>query len=67
VTLPPLGQQPFLKDLEIYGMKNLETIGPEFYYVQAGEGSNSSFQPFPSLEHIKLHKMPNWKEWLPFE
>ncbi|RHN43866.1 putative leucine-rich repeat domain, L domain-containing protein [Medicago truncatula] len=48
-------------------MKKLEIIGPEFYYVQAGEGSNSSFQPFPSLEHIKLHKMSNWKEWIPFK
>ena len=67
VTLPPLGQLPFLKDLEIYGLKILETIGPEFYFVKRGEGSNSPFQPFPSLEHMKLHNMPNWKEWFPFE
>jgi len=67
VTLPPLGQLPSLKDLEIYGLKILETIGPEFYFVKRGEGSNSPFQPFPSLEHMKLHNMPNWKEWFPFE
>ncbi|CAL5201674.1 unnamed protein product [Lathyrus oleraceus] len=67
VTLPPLGQLASLKDLEIYGMKMLETIGQEFYYVQAGEGSISSFQPFPSLELMKFHDMPNWKEWLSFE
>ncbi|CAL5201535.1 unnamed protein product [Lathyrus oleraceus] len=67
VTLPPLGQLPSLKDLEICGMKMLETIGPEFYCVQARECSNSSFQPFPSLECIKIHDMPNLKVWLPFE
>jgi hypothetical protein len=66
-TLPPLGQLPSLKDLEIYGMKIIETIGPEFYFVREGEGSSSSFQPFPSLEYLKLHDMPNLKEWFPFE
>ncbi|XP_058788352.1 putative disease resistance RPP13-like protein 1 [Vicia villosa] len=67
VTLPSLGQLPSLKDLEIFGMKMLETIGLEFYCVQARECSNSSFQPFPSLECIKIHDMPNLKVWLPFE
>ncbi|AES69619.2 putative P-loop containing nucleoside triphosphate hydrolase, leucine-rich repeat domain, L [Medicago truncatula] len=65
--LPPLGQLPSLKDLEIFGMKMLETIGPEFYYVQIEEGSESFFQPFPSLERIKFNNMPNWNQWLPFE
>jgi len=67
VTLPPLGQLPSLKDLEISGMEMLETIGLEFYYVQIEEGSNSSFQPFPSLERITFDNMPNWNEWIPFE
>ncbi|AES69664.1 putative P-loop containing nucleoside triphosphate hydrolase, leucine-rich repeat domain, L [Medicago truncatula] len=67
VTLPPLGQLPSLKDLQICGMKMLETIGTEFYFVQIDEGSNSSFLPFPSLERIKFDNMPNWNEWLPFE
>ncbi|AES69608.2 putative P-loop containing nucleoside triphosphate hydrolase, leucine-rich repeat domain, L [Medicago truncatula] len=67
VILPPLGQLPSLKDLEIFGMKMLETIGPEFYYVQIEEGSESFFQPFPSLERIKFNNMPNWNQWLPFE
>ncbi|KEH38203.1 LRR and NB-ARC domain disease resistance protein [Medicago truncatula] len=66
-TLPPLGQLPFLKDLEIHGMKMLETIGPDYYYVQIEEGSNFSFQPFQSLERIKFNNMPNWNQWLPFE
>jgi len=67
VTLPPLGQLPSLKDLEICGMKMLEKICPKFYYVQIEEGSSSSFQPFPSLERIKFNNMPNWNAWLPFE
>jgi len=67
VTLPPLGQLSSLKDLEICGMEMLETVGPEFYYVQIEEGSNSSFQPFPSLVRIKFDKIPNWNEWIPFE
>ncbi|XP_045826901.1 putative disease resistance RPP13-like protein 1 isoform X1 [Trifolium pratense] len=66
-TLPPLGQLPSLKDLSITNMFILETIGPEFYCAQGGECSNSSFQPFPSLERIKFDSMPSWKEWLHFE
>ncbi|WJX30916.1 hypothetical protein P8452_19404 [Trifolium repens] len=67
ITLPPLGQLPSLKDLEIHGMKNMDTIGLEFYCAQGGECSNSSFQPFLSLERIKFHSMPSWKEWLQIE
>ncbi|GAU38262.1 hypothetical protein TSUD_119420 [Trifolium subterraneum] len=65
VALPPLGQLPSLKDLSIKGMSILETIGPEFYGLLGG-GSNSPFQPFPSLEHLEFSFMCNWKEWLPF-
>ncbi|AES69651.2 putative P-loop containing nucleoside triphosphate hydrolase, leucine-rich repeat domain, L [Medicago truncatula] len=67
VILPPLGQLPSLKVLKICGMNMLETIGLEFYYVQIEDGSNSSFQPFPSLERINFDNMPNWNEWIPFE
>ncbi|CAJ2640643.1 unnamed protein product [Trifolium pratense] len=67
MTLPPLGQLPSLKDLEIHGMKILETIGLEFYFTEGGECSNSSIQPFLSLERIKFDSMPSWKEWLQFE
>jgi len=67
VTLPPLGQLPSLKDLSIGYMLILEKIGPEFYCVGEGEGSDSSFQPFPSLECLTFFNMRNWKEWLSFE
>ncbi|XP_058759346.1 putative disease resistance RPP13-like protein 1 [Vicia villosa] len=67
MTLPPLGQLPSLKKLSISNLLLLETIGREFYCIEEGECSNSTFQPFPSLEYMQFHKMPNWKEWLPFE
>ncbi|WJX50360.1 hypothetical protein P8452_36678 [Trifolium repens] len=67
MTLPPLGQLPSLKDLEIGRMKTLETLGPKFYCSLGGECSNSSFQPFLSLERIQFHSMPSWKEWLHIE
>ncbi|RHN66394.1 putative P-loop containing nucleoside triphosphate hydrolase, leucine-rich repeat domain, L [Medicago truncatula] len=66
VTLPPLGQLSALKNLSIRGMSILETIGPEFYGIVGG-GSNSSFQPFPSLKNLYFDNMPNWKKWLPFQ
>ncbi|XP_058788535.1 putative disease resistance RPP13-like protein 1 [Vicia villosa] len=67
MTLPPLGQLPSLKKLSISNLLLLETIGPEFYCVEEGECSSSTFQPFPSLEHMKFHSMPNWKDWISFE
>ncbi|KEH18858.1 putative P-loop containing nucleoside triphosphate hydrolase, leucine-rich repeat domain, L [Medicago truncatula] len=67
MTLPPLGQLPSLKKLSIRNMLMLETIGQEFYCVKEGKASNSSFQPFSSLECITFVNMQNWKEWLPFE
>ncbi|CAJ2639062.1 unnamed protein product [Trifolium pratense] len=66
VTLPPLGQLPSLKDLSIKCMSTLETIGPEFYGMVGG-GSNSSIQPFSSLEELVIKDMSNWKEWLPIQ
>ena len=67
MTLPPLGQLPSLKELSIMFMSMLETIGQEFYCVKEGKASNSSFQPFPSLERLKFHSMYNLKEWHPFD
>ncbi|KAL5078090.1 hypothetical protein RYX36_017074 [Vicia faba] len=67
MTLPPLGQLPSLKKLSISNLLLLETIGPEFYCVEEGERSNSTFQPFPSLEYMQFDSMPNWKDWISFE
>ncbi|KAM5551919.1 putative disease resistance RPP13-like protein 1 [Rosa sericea] len=55
--LPPLGQLPFLKNLQIQGLVNVESVGAEFY----GECS----LPFPVLECMTFQDMQNWKEWLP--
>ncbi|XP_058765130.1 putative disease resistance RPP13-like protein 1 isoform X2 [Vicia villosa] len=64
MTLPPLGQLPSLKDLQIGWMTILETTGQQFYGMAAG-GSHSSFQPFQSLENLEFLYMENWKEWCP--
>jgi len=61
MTLPAMGKLPSLKDLVIFDMRMLETIGPEFYGMTGGS-SNSSFQPFPSLETLHFQNMPNLKE-----
>ncbi|PRQ55079.1 putative P-loop containing nucleoside triphosphate hydrolase, leucine-rich repeat domain, L [Rosa chinensis] len=55
--LPPLGQLPFLKKLQIQGLANVKSVGAEFY----GECS----LPFPVLEDLRFEDMQNWKEWLP--
>ncbi|XP_058721458.1 putative disease resistance RPP13-like protein 1 [Vicia villosa] len=65
ITLPPLGQLPSLKELEINDMSRVETIGLEFYGM-TGVSTSSPFQPFPLLEKLQFDSMPNWKEWLSF-
>ncbi|XP_040366952.1 putative disease resistance RPP13-like protein 1 isoform X2 [Rosa chinensis] len=55
--LPPLGQLPFLKKLQIQGLVNVKSVGAEF----DGECS----LPFPVLEALTFKDMQNWKEWLP--
>ncbi|XP_077217331.1 putative disease resistance protein RGA4 isoform X2 [Tasmannia lanceolata] len=56
--LPPLGQLPFLKKLEINGMDGLKHIEGEFI-----GGSNKVIKGFPSLEKLELVDMPNLEEW----
>ncbi|ONI21036.1 hypothetical protein PRUPE_2G046900 [Prunus persica] len=55
--LPPLGQLPSLKELNICRMKFLRTLGPEFY--------GQPFQPFQSLEMLGFREMAEWEEWVP--
>ncbi|XP_058765304.1 putative disease resistance RPP13-like protein 1 [Vicia villosa] len=64
--LPPLGQLPSLKDLQITRMTSIVTIGQEFYGMAAGS-SNSSIQPFSSLEKLVIEEMSNWEEWHPLQ
>ncbi|WOL04892.1 disease resistance protein RGA4 [Canna indica] len=55
LSLPPLGQLPFLKVLHITGMPALIRIGIEFY------GDADPF--FPSLEELKFAYLPQLEEW----
>ncbi|PON74402.1 NB-ARC domain containing protein [Parasponia andersonii] len=52
--LPPLGQLPSLKDLNIDGLNDVVSIGDEFY------GTGPSFR---SLKQLTLRRMSKWKEW----
>ncbi|XP_077215885.1 putative disease resistance protein RGA3 [Tasmannia lanceolata] len=56
--LPPLGQLPFLKKLEMVGMDGLKHIEGEFI-----GGSNKVIKGFPSLEELELVNMLNLEEW----
>ncbi|KAL8479288.1 hypothetical protein ACS0TY_026229 [Phlomoides rotata] len=55
--LPSLGQLPFLKELQLNRMMNLECIGQEFY----GAGVSDVF--FPSLEQLELYDLPRLLKW----
>lgn len=54
--LPPLGQLPFLRSLDIGGMYSLTHIGQEF-------SSNGEIISFPSLNELVLEDMPYLEEW----
>ncbi|XP_058079928.1 putative disease resistance protein RGA3 [Magnolia sinica] len=57
--LPSLGQLPFLKVLEVYGMDAVKRIDNHFY-------GNVITQGFPSLEKLTIKDMPNLEEWSGF-
>ncbi|XP_039114621.1 putative disease resistance protein RGA3 [Dioscorea cayenensis subsp. rotundata] len=52
--LPPLGQLPFLRYLDIGGMDSVTHIGQEFL----------GFEGFPSLIELVLEDMPCLEEWV---
>ncbi|XP_060667522.1 putative disease resistance RPP13-like protein 1 isoform X2 [Ziziphus jujuba] len=56
--LPPLGELPSLRYLEIIGFDSVMRIGPEFYY-----NSSSTSKPFRSLETLRMRSMSEWQEW----
>ncbi|XP_050104219.1 putative disease resistance RPP13-like protein 1 isoform X2 [Malus sylvestris] len=60
-SLPPVGQLPALKELYIFNMKCVVSIGAEFY----GVNGTSLIQPFRCLEKLIFGEMPEWEEWLP--
>ncbi|KAK1319349.1 hypothetical protein QJS10_CPB04g00495 [Acorus calamus] len=54
--LPPLGQLPYLKTLEIFEMHGVTKVGQEFF----GDGN---VKGFPSLEALMFYDLPNWEQW----
>jgi len=56
ITLPPLGQLPYLKKLEIEGMDHIIEVGCEFY-------GHDSHGLFPCLESLCFQNMKHWQVW----
>ncbi|KAL6293115.1 hypothetical protein ACE6H2_001257 [Prunus campanulata] len=56
--LPPLGQLPSLRKLEIFGLNNVVEIGAEFY-----GNDTRGIKPFKSLEELTFADMLEWQEW----
>ncbi|XP_042472127.1 putative disease resistance RPP13-like protein 1 [Zingiber officinale] len=54
--LPPLGQLPNLKILEIEVGEAIKNIGPEFFGYRN--------PAFPKLEYLEFKNMPNWEAWV---
>nr|POE77084.1 putative disease resistance rpp13-like protein 1 [Quercus suber] len=57
--LPPLGQLPNLKRLQIECFGKISSVGPEFY--------GNTINPFRALEYLSFENMPEWQEWVLFE
>ncbi|XP_074565026.1 putative disease resistance RPP13-like protein 1 [Curcuma longa] len=56
VVLPPLGQLPNLKFLQIEGGEAIKNIGPEFLGCRT--------PAFPKLEYLEFNNMPKWEAWV---
>nr|XP_048317917.1 putative disease resistance RPP13-like protein 1 [Ziziphus jujuba var. spinosa] len=59
-SLPPLGQLPSLKTLEVKELSGVVTVGAEF---KGNIGGSSITKPFASLEFLSFRGMSAWKEW----
>ncbi|KAL5574569.1 hypothetical protein UlMin_016268 [Ulmus minor] len=58
--LPPLGQLPSLRILEIVGLDGVVSVGNEF----CGSSSTTTNHPFTSsLEELAIGCMGSWEEW----
>nr|XP_023920255.1 putative disease resistance protein At3g14460 [Quercus suber] len=58
-SLPPLGQLPDLKSLEIERFGKISSVGLEFY--------GNTINPFRALEYLSFKNMPEWQEWVLFK
>ncbi|KAK7393194.1 hypothetical protein VNO78_21712 [Psophocarpus tetragonolobus] len=57
--LPPLGQLPKLKELQISKFEGLVSVGSEFL----GNRNSSVTDFFPALEILRIEYMPAWERW----
>ncbi|CAJ2652431.1 unnamed protein product [Trifolium pratense] len=57
IRLPPIGNLPFLKNLELFNMDNLQ-------YMDDDDSLNGEVRAFPSLEKLSLHRLPNLERLL---
>ncbi|KAL4600751.1 hypothetical protein ACB092_11G221400 [Castanea dentata] len=58
-SLPPLGQLPDLKSLQIECFGKISSVGPEFY--------GNTINPFRVLEYLSFENMPEWQVWVIFD
>ncbi|XP_066334397.1 putative disease resistance protein At3g14460 [Miscanthus floridulus] len=61
--LPPIGQLPNLKYLQIKGATAVTKIGLEFVGYGVGNLRSTEAVAFPKLETLIIRDMPNWEEW----
>lgn len=59
--LPPLGQLPMLKELQISKFEGLVSVGAEFL----GNRTSSATDSFPALEILRIEYMSAWEKWYP--
>ncbi|KAM3754847.1 hypothetical protein ACB098_03G195800 [Castanea mollissima] len=56
LSLPPLGQLPDLKSLQIISFGKISRVDREFY--------GNTINPFRVLERLSFQNMPEWQEWV---
>jgi hypothetical protein len=61
--IPPIGQLPNLKYLQITGATAVTKIRPGFVGSKVGNFRSTEAIAFPKLEIIVFRNMPNWEEW----
>lgn len=61
--LPPIGQLPNLKFLQIVGASMVTKIGPEFVSCTVGNPTSAEAIAFPKLESLLIQQMPKLEEW----
>ncbi|WVZ49740.1 hypothetical protein U9M48_001070 [Paspalum notatum var. saurae] len=61
--LPPIGQLPNLKYLQIHGAAAVTKIGSEFIGHGVCDLRSAEAVAFPKLETLFIKEMPKWEEW----